>query len=93
MHCILRYRRGSRGVGLQQTQYRTDFFGENPTPKSIQRPTCTHSITHAIYPTLAINGHAEQICPMLIVPPGNHRIIIGRSWMNKRGVILDMKYD
>ena len=37
------------------------------------------SIIHVIYSTLKINGHAEQICFMLIVPLSNHRIIIDKS--------------
>ena len=37
------------------------------------------SITHVIYFTLKVNGHAEQICSMLIVPLNNHRIIIDKS--------------
>ena len=36
-------------------------------------------ITHVIYFTLKINGHAEQICFMLIVSLNNHRIIIDKS--------------
>lgn len=71
-----------------------------PVPLAQARPLRAYNgqlapkpITHAIYPTLAVNGHSEQTCPMLIVPLGNHRIIIGKPWMNKHGVILDMKYD
>ena len=36
-------------------------------------------ITHVIYFILKVNGHAEQICSMLIVSLSNHRIIIGKS--------------
>ena len=36
-------------------------------------------ITHVIYFTLKINGHAEQICFMLIVSLNNYRIIINKS--------------
>ena len=37
------------------------------------------SITHAIYFTFKVNGHAEQICSMLIMSLNNHRIIIDKS--------------
>ena len=37
------------------------------------------SITHVIYFILKVNGHAEQICSMLIVLLNNHRIIISKS--------------
>ena len=37
------------------------------------------SITHVIYLTLKVNGHAEQTCFMLIVSLNNHRIIIDKS--------------
>ena len=37
------------------------------------------SIIHVIYFILKINGHAEQICFMLIVLLNNHRIIINKS--------------
>jgi len=30
---------------------------------------------------------------MLIVSLGNHRIIVGKPWINKYDVILDIKYD
>ena len=51
------------------------------------------SITHVIYFILKINGHAEQTCSILIVSLNNHRIIIGKSWMNRYKVILNMLYD
>ena len=51
------------------------------------------SITHVIYFILKVNGHAEQICFMLIVSLNNHRIIINKSWMNRHEVILNMLYD
>ena len=51
------------------------------------------SITHVIYFTLKVNEHAEQTCSMLIVLLNNHRIIIGKSWMNRHEVILNILYD
>ncbi len=37
-----------------------------------------NSITHAIYSTLIVNEYVEQIYSMLIVPLGNHRIIVDK---------------
>ena len=37
------------------------------------------SITYVIYFILKVNGHAEQICFMLIISLNNHRIIINKS--------------
>ena len=51
------------------------------------------SIIHVIYFILKVNGHAEQICSMLIVSLNNHRIIISKSWMNRHEVILNILYD
>jgi len=66
----------------------------NPRPlRAYNRQLASNSISHAIYATLVVNGYAEQTCPMLIVSLGNHSIIVGKPWMNKHGVILDMKYD
>ncbi len=37
-----------------------------------------NSITHAIYFTLIVNEYVKQIYSMLIVPLGNHRIIVDK---------------
>ena len=50
-------------------------------------------ITHAIYPTLTVQGHSELLAPMLITSLGQHPIILGKPWMQKHGVILDMSCD
>ena len=50
-------------------------------------------ITHVIYFTLKINGHAKQTCSILIVSLNNYRIIINKSWMNRHEIILNMLYD
>ena len=47
-------------------------------------------ITHAIYPTLTIGTHHENFAYLLIRNLGNHPMILGRSWMKKHGVIIDM---
>ena len=50
-------------------------------------------ITHAIYPTLTVQDHRETISPLLITQLGQHKMILGKPWMRKHGVILDMSCD
>ncbi len=50
-------------------------------------------ITHAIYPTMTIHDHVETVTPMLITHLGTHPIILGKPWMNKHQVMLDMTND
>ena len=50
-------------------------------------------ITHAIYPTLTVQSHSELLAPMLVTSLGQHPIILGKPWMQKHGVILDMSCD
>ena len=51
------------------------------------------SITHAIYPTLTVQGHTKLLAPFLITKLGQHPLIFGKPWMRKHGVILDMSCD
>jgi len=37
-----------------------------------------NSIIHVIYSTLIVNEYVKQTLSMLIVPLGNHRIIVGK---------------
>ena len=50
-------------------------------------------ITHAIYPTLTVQGHTKSLAPFLITKLGQHPLILGKPWMRKHGVILDMSCD
>ena len=50
-------------------------------------------ITHAIYPTLTVQGHTESLAPFLVTNLGQHPMILGKPWMKKHGVILDMSCD
>lgn len=50
-------------------------------------------ITHCLLPNLEVHGHKESTCPMLIAPLGQHDLILGKPWMNKHGVLLDMLRD
>ena len=77
-----------------------DKLGIAPTPLSKPRPikgfdgqNSLSPITHMINPNLTVQGHMESQCPMLITKLGNHPVIIEKPWMNKHGVLLDMKDD
>ena len=50
-------------------------------------------ITHCLLPNLIIQDHQESTCPMLIATLGNHDFILGKPWMNRHGVILDLLTD
>ena len=50
-------------------------------------------VTHAIYPTTTVQDHRETVTPMLITKLDQHQIILGKPWMKKHGVILDMRND
>lgn len=54
---------------------------------------CKKPITHAIYPNLILPGHKEPTAPMLIADLGQHAAILGKPWMNRFGVLLDMSND
>ena len=50
-------------------------------------------VTHAIYPTLTIKNHSELTCPMFITSIGSHPLILGKPWMNRHMVVLDLMDD
>lgn len=50
-------------------------------------------ITHAIYLRLTVNEHSELTAPMLITRLGSHRIILGKPWLNRHKVVLNMGSD
>ena len=64
-------------------------------PKQIQRFDGRNAkpITHAIYPTLTVGDHIESLALLLITKLRNHFMILGRLWMKKHGVIIDMTND
>ena len=64
-------------------------------PKQIQGfdGRAAKPITHAIYPTLTVGTHTESLAPLLITKLGNHPMILGRPWMKKHGVIIDITND
>ncbi len=51
------------------------------------------AITHAIYPTMTVHEHVETVTPMLVTSLGNYPIILGKPWINKHYVMLDMTED
>ena len=50
-------------------------------------------ITHAIYPTMSMGKHRETTVPFLITDVGYHDAILGKTWMNKNRVLLDLGND
>ena len=50
-------------------------------------------ITHAIYPTLTVQDHTKLLALFLVTKLGQHLLILGKPWIRKHGVILDMSYD
>ena len=42
---------------------------------------------------MTVQDHRETVTPMLITKLGQHQIILGKPWMKKHGVILDMRND
>ena len=51
------------------------------------------SITHAIYLILTVQGYTKLLAPFLITKLSQHLLILGKPWMRKHGVILDMSCD
>ena len=47
-------------------------------------------ITHMIYPTLTVQGHTKLLVLLLMTQLGQHLIILGKSWICRYSVILDM---
>ena len=75
-------------------------LGINPIPLLRPKPIkgfdghlAKQPITHAIYPGLTVQDHSKLTTPMLITPLGQHPIILGKPWLNRHGVVLDMKLD
>lgn len=46
-----------------------------------------------LLPNISVNGYKESTCPMLIAPLGQHDVILGKLWMNRHGVVLDILKD
>ena len=47
-------------------------------------------ITHTIYLTLTVQGHTKLLALFLITKLEQHLLILGKPWMQKHGVILDI---
>ena len=50
-------------------------------------------IIYFILPNIIVNGHWESSSPVLIANTGDNDIILGKPWMNRHGVLLDMMRD
>jgi len=51
------------------------------------------AITHKILPNLIIESHKELTVPMLIADIDHHEAILSKLWMNKNGILLNMRND
>jgi len=50
-------------------------------------------IIHAIYPNLTVQDHMKRFASMLIIRLDQHQMILGKTWMNKIEVTIDMRDD
>ena len=50
-------------------------------------------ITHVIYSNLMIQDYTVNIASMLITQLEQHQIILGKTWMNKTDLVIDMQID
>lgn len=50
-------------------------------------------ISYAIYPMLSVQGRRESTVPMLIADIGQHDAILGKPWMNRNKLLLNMSND
>ena len=64
-------------------------------PKQIQEfnDRAAKPITYAIYLILTIGTHTESLAPLLITKLENHLMMLGRLWMKKHEIIIDMTND
>ncbi len=50
-------------------------------------------ITHAIYSNLTVQDHTIDTASMLITRLDQHQMILGKTWMNKTDLVIDMRTD
>ncbi len=50
-------------------------------------------ITHAIYLNLTVQDHTIDTASMLITRLDQHQMILEKTWMNKIGLVIDMRID
>ena len=50
-------------------------------------------ITHCLLSTLNVIDYKKEICSILIISLGNYNAILGKSWINKHDMLLDMLKD
>ena len=87
-------------IDEKEAQILSDTLDILPLPLSKPRYLCGYDgkmrkkpVTHAIYPSMRVGNHQESTVPMLITDLGNQHIILGKPWMNKHKVMLDMADD
>ena len=50
-------------------------------------------VTYAIYPCMQQGTHKKSTVPFLIANIGHHDAILGKTWMNKNRLLLDINND
>lgn len=87
-------------IDEKEAQLLSETLDIVPMPLSKPRYLCGYDgkmrkkpVTHAIYPSMRVGDHQESTVPMLITDLGNQHIILGKPWMNKHKVLLDMADD
>ena len=87
-------------IDEKEAQLLSDYLDISPLPLTKPRYLCGYDgkvrkkpVTHAIYPSMRVGDHTESTVPMLITNLGNQHIILGKPWMNKHKVLLDMADD
>jgi predicted aspartyl protease len=93
---------GATGYGFIDERTAQDVCSTlsiQPNPLSRPKPIrgfdghLAKPITHAIYPSLTIQSHSERTAPLLITRLGQHPMILGKTWLNTHGVLIDMRHD
>jgi hypothetical protein len=93
---------GATGYGFIDERAAQDVcsaLGIQPNPLLRPKPIrgfdghLARPITYAIYPSLTIQSHSERTAPLLITRLGQHPMILGKTWLNTYGVLLDMLHD
>ena len=87
-------------IDEKEAQLLSEHLDIVPIPLAKPRYLCGYDgkirkkpVTHAIYPSMKVGDHLESTVPMLITNLGNQHIILGKPWMNKHKVLLDMADD
>jgi len=75
-------------------------FDIQPIPLSKPKPIRSYDeipgrkpITHALYTSVMIQEHKDEMMSLLITRLGQHKIIIGNSWLKRNQILVDPAND